>query len=114
MLLAGCPERRIEAYPDELAGVGVVVERTGDGFVVGRLIDRGPAAEAGVRIGDRIAAVDGRATRDQTLANVIASLRGRDGSEVQVAVQNEAGLSLVTLRRRVLSRTGGARDYRTR
>jgi C-terminal peptidase prc len=47
----------------------------------------GPAHKAGARPGDLILEVDGKTTRDRTLSEVIEMLRGKEGSEVSVVVQ---------------------------
>lgn len=97
----------IEAYPEELAGVGIVVKSESSGMLIGRVIDGGPAADAGLRAGDRIVAIDGESTDGRALASIVAQLRGRPDSEVVLQVTGAAGPSIVTVKRRVLARGAG-------
>lgn len=114
VLLAGsCGDKTIEAYPTELAGIGVVVKSAPDGFVVGSVIDGGPAREAGIKEGDRVLEVDGKPTEGRTLASVVDSLRGKDGSQVMVRIASGASpTEVVTIQRRVMRK--GAEGYQAR
>jgi C-terminal processing protease CtpA/Prc len=108
--LSACESRTLQAYPDQLAGVGIVVKTGPTGHVVSRVIEGGPAADAGVRPGDRIVAVDGATTDGQSLARVVESLRGEEGSEVVLRLAGGRGDVVVTVTRRLLARAGD--DYR--
>lgn len=107
-----CRSKTIQAYPDELAGIGVVLQAAPQGPTVQRIVLGGPADLAGLREGDRVVAVDGEATAGRSLASVVDMLRGRDGTEVRVAVDNHAGRSVIAVRRRLLAREGDG--YRTK
>jgi len=109
---AGCAEHTIQAYPDELAGIGVVLKSEPVGFVVGSVVDGGPAVEAGIKVGDRLLEVDGKSIEGKTLATVVDSLRGVDGSQVMVRVASAGDSEVMTLKRRVLRK--GSVGYQAR
>lgn len=105
----GC-RKTVQAYPDELAGVGVVLQSTAAGHAISRVVAGGPAANAGLQVGDRIVMINGEAVEGKPLANVVDALRGRDGTAVVVRVQGTQGSDVtVTLTRQRLTRSGS--DY---
>jgi uncharacterized GH25 family protein len=71
----------------ELSGIGVVLEAQGDALVVGRMIDGGGAAEAGLQPGDGILAVDGDSVVDLGFQGSIERIRGPEGSTVRLRVR---------------------------
>ena len=60
-----------------------------------------PAADAGIRAGDRIVAVNGEEIQDKPVDEVVSLIRGPEGSEVSLTLQRPPSLSLfvVTLTR---------------
>lgn len=107
-LLAAACQRTIQSYPDEFAGIGVVLRESAKGLVVSSLVEGGPAAEAGVHLGDTLKAVDGREIGGEKLASVVAKLRGVPGSSVVVTLEAEGGArDTFTLQRRSLTRRAG-------
>ena len=83
--------------PDELArlrdrtngqyrGVGLQVAQRGEQIVVTRAFPDGPADKAGLRGGDRIASVDGTSVVGKSLEEVVALIRGPDGTAVALGV----------------------------
>lgn len=105
--MAGCSDKTIEAYPAQLAGIGVVVKSSRGQHVVEEVIDGGPAAQAGLVAGARIVEVDGAPTKGRTLASVVDQLRGPDGSNVELRVQSATGVVTLSLKRGVLARGTG-------
>ncbi|MGI4975681.1 MAG: S41 family peptidase [Janthinobacterium lividum] len=100
------PPDRAEHVRDRLAGqvgVGVELARLGANLVLATVAANGPAAQAGLRAGDRLLAVDGVPTRGAPVAAVAASLVGEEDSEVRlrVAGPHEAARTLA-LRRAVV------------
>jgi carboxyl-terminal processing protease len=71
-------------------GVGIEVTESEDGsIVVVAPIEGSPAAEAGVRSGDRLLAVDGHAVGPGRLDEAIARMRGVAGSRVAVVLARD-------------------------
>ena len=74
-------------------GVGMLVQLTDDGAIeVARVYEDSPAEAAGVRMGDRIAAVDGvevSGESAQTLNEAIDRIQGEDGTTVVLSVQRD-------------------------
>ena len=75
-----------DSMSGEYSGIGAIVMMDDTGyFVVNDVVMNSPAEEAGVAIGDRIIAVEGKATTDindvSQLANMI---RGEDGTPVNI------------------------------
>jgi regulator of sigma E protease len=57
--------------------------------IVGRVVEGGPAAQAGLRTGDRIVAVDGQPV--QYWDEVLRAIQRQRGETLQLAVRSEAG-----------------------
>ncbi len=72
------------------SGIGVEVTRESGVIVVITPIDGSPAARAGIRAGDTIIAIEGRAIGDEDLAEAIASIRGEPGTVVNLTIGREA------------------------
>ena len=70
-------------------GIGVSVRAdTSTGYVkVVKAFENGPAYKAGVRADDYITAVEGTDIKDMDLDNVVAKIRGKEGSKVKVTFQ---------------------------
>ncbi|MYT71260.1 MULTISPECIES: S41 family peptidase [unclassified Streptomyces] len=105
-----------QALDGEYTGVGLWARRTADGQVqVTKVRSGSPAALAGIRDGDRIAAVNGRAVTGRPVTEVLTLLRGeRAGTSVHVGLQRGTRAWSETLRRANLptdsvsvSRVGG-------
>lgn len=67
-------------------GIGVTVESENDQTVVRAVQTGAPAAESGVRIGDRIVSVDERKVSGRSMRDVVRALRGRVGTTVSMGV----------------------------
>lgn len=74
-------------------GVGMLVQLTDDGAIeVARVYEDSPAEAAGVRMGDRIVAVDGvevSGESAQTLNEAIDRIQGEDGTTVVLSVERD-------------------------
>ena len=68
-------------------GVGLQVAQRGDAVVVVRVYDGSPAAQQGVRKGDRIVSVDGRSAAGRSLDSVVEQIRGDEGTKVTIGVR---------------------------
>lgn len=81
-------------------GVGVWVHRAANGVLrVMSVQPHSPAARAGMRAGDVLVSVSGRAVAQRSVADVVADLRGDIGSAVEVQVRR-AGRELTFRLRR--------------
>ena len=68
-------------------GVGMVLDGTGSGVVVARVVPGGPAARAGVRGGDRVLGIGGETLASGApLASVVAKVRGKVGTRLHMEV----------------------------
>jgi carboxyl-terminal processing protease len=87
-----CTDDQFEYYffnsifaPDQadsaIEHIGVTGAVQGDAFVVRALFDGGPAAKAGLRVGDRIRSADGRPF------STVGAFRGRAGHSVTLTVE---------------------------
>ena len=72
------------------SGIGVEVALDAGAIVVISPIDESPAARAGIRAGDRIIAVDGKAVDGTALADSVARIRGEPGTIVKLKIGREA------------------------
>lgn len=74
------------AARDGFGGIGVTLETTSDDFRITALTPQGPAERAGIRIGDRITAIDGAPTAGRRPAEIIHQLRGPMASTVVLTI----------------------------
>ncbi len=68
-------------------GVGVEVEVQPPGLLIVRVLERSPAAKAGILPGDRLLAIDGRETREIRLDEVMRRMRGEPGTPIRLRLQ---------------------------
>jgi carboxyl-terminal processing protease len=88
------------------AGVGLWLRREGTAVAVSQVAEHGPADGAGVRVGDVLLAVDGRATTGFTAAQAAAALRGQTGTVVRVVLSHQGQARSLDLRRAVVASPG--------
>lgn len=75
--------------PDVFDRSGMWVNKAGDDFEVMDVIAAGPAAAAGLKVGDTISAVDGRPAREVSLPELRARFRGDPpGTRIKLTVQS--------------------------
>jgi len=86
------------ALSGSYAGIGAEMDTTGSEPVVVGVFRGSPAAEAGLRRGDVIVAVDGTMTAGESLEQVISKVRGAAGSAVTLSVRRPASPDPLTLR----------------
>ncbi|MFC1444141.1 S41 family peptidase [Streptacidiphilus sp. N1-10] len=95
-----------EALDGRYTGVGLWVSRSAAGVVtVSKVPAGGPADRAGVRVGERLLAVDGRAVGGLPVTDTVALLRGAPqdaGSTVVLRLQRGRSVRQVELRRELL------------
>ena len=84
------------------AGIGVAVARRGGDVVVREVSPDGPAAEAGIRRGDRILAIDDQPVRGLDPAAVADLLSGEEGSLLALRVRGRSGRTVTVELERVV------------
>jgi carboxyl-terminal processing protease len=72
------------------SGIGVEVALESGVIVVIAPIDGSPAARAGIRPGDAIVGIEGRAVGDMALVEAIAAIRGEPGTVINLTLAREA------------------------
>ncbi len=72
------------------SGIGVEVALESGVIVVIAPIDASPAARAGIRAGDAIVGIGGRAVEDMELGEAIALIRGEPGTVVTLSIGRES------------------------
>lgn len=69
------------------SGIGVTMQQTPDGVIVSGVNRSGPAYTAGVQVGDRIVAIDGKDVTKMTTNELAALARGDAGTTVVLTVE---------------------------
>lgn len=72
-------------------GIGVVLGKKDDDFVVVAPMKGTPGDEAGIKAGDKILAVDGTNVDGMQLEDVVAKIRGKQGTEVELLLESTDG-----------------------
>lgn len=88
----------------ELAGIGVVLMPRGEALMVGRVVEGGGAAAAGLSRGDLVLAVDGHPVTELGFGGTIDRIRGVEGSRVILRIQRhgeDAPTDIAITRQRV-------------
>ncbi len=98
----------VQAFPDSFVGVGIELRMGTDGPFVVRVLGGGAAAQAGVQVGDRLLAVDGRSVVAMTLGDVIVAIRGAPDTQVALTLERGSHHVVVVVRRQAMSRNGDA------
>ena len=85
------PEERMSSFEllttGKYGGVGALIRQKGDYVIIAQPYKDSPADRAGLKIGDRIVAIDGEDARGFTTDKVSARLKGAPGSTVRVTVE---------------------------
>lgn len=93
------------------AGIGVAISQDEQGAFIRQVVRHSPAATAGMQVGDRLLAVDGKDVRETTLTEIGALLQGKTGTQVQITVSREGKeLSFRMKREKILEETVAARQ----
>lgn len=94
-------ETRSAAMESEIVGIGVEVKQHDSGLLIMKALRGGPAAEAGLKAGDIITAIDGRSIDGMLIGNSVDLMKGTNGSRIQMSiVRNGSAARNVTLARR--------------
>ncbi len=94
---------RTAALDEEIVGIGVEVREHADGLVIVKPLKGSPAAEAGLRAGDVVTAIDGRDIAGLKLAESSDLMTGPVASRLMLSVTREDGTkrSFTVVRRKV-------------
>ncbi|OQA20795.1 MAG: putative CtpA-like serine protease [Actinobacteria bacterium ADurb.Bin346] len=77
----------MDSYSGTMSGIGVVVTADENGqVVIVNVIENTPASEKGLKEKDIITAVNGTSTKDIALDQVVAMIKGKEGTEVIITV----------------------------
>ena len=103
---------RSAALESEIVGIGVEVKVHESGLLIMKALRAGPAAEAGLKSGDIITAVDGRSINGMPLTNSVDLMKGTAGSRMQLRIvrNGSQGTDVTLVRRRV--RVYTVNDYK--
>ncbi len=89
------------ALESEMVGIGVEIKPHDDGLLLIRALRGGPAAEAGLKNGDIITAINQRTIAGMPMAQSVDLIKGQSGSRVQLKITRDGYRSqTVTLTRR--------------
>jgi carboxyl-terminal processing protease len=80
-----------EQTSGEVSGVGMQLRKEGEDLVVANTLADSPAAKAGLKAGDIILVIDGRAGRNLTAEAAADLIKGEDGSQVTLTVRHSDG-----------------------
>ena len=72
-------------------GIGVVLGKKDDDFVVVAPMEGTPGDKAGIKAGDKIIAVDGTNVDGMQLEDVVGKIRGKQGTEVELTLAGADG-----------------------
>jgi hypothetical protein len=81
----------------ELAGLGLVLSARDDMLAIGMVAPQGGGAEAGLRVGDGIVAINGQLVTEIGFDAAIQSIRGPENSPITLGVRRKAGADPVTV-----------------
>ncbi len=84
------------------SGLGLRIAAQGEALVIAAVSRDGPAAEAGIRRGDRLLAIDGRPVSGNDPGRAAALLEGPEGSEVTLTLAQGSRRRTVRLTRLVV------------
>ncbi|MFZ2007995.1 MAG: S41 family peptidase [Stellaceae bacterium] len=75
------------AARDGFGGIGVTLETANSDFSITAVSENGPAQHAGLKIGDKIVAIDGTPVAGHQVSDIIHELRGPIGSIVGLTIE---------------------------
>jgi carboxyl-terminal processing protease len=88
-----------ESTEGEFEGVGMTVTAVKQGLRINQVYDNSPAKDGGLRAGDVIVKVDGRALAGKTSDQATALIKGRAGTSVTLTIDSGKGTRDVRLKR---------------
>jgi len=89
----------LESTQGEFCGIGVVIDNTkkdkDEALNLVDVIHTGPADKVGVRAGDKIVQINDEAIKDMAVEEIIAKLKGKRNTTVQIKVQRAGNRELL-------------------
>ncbi|MDA1013101.1 MAG: S41 family peptidase [Planctomycetota bacterium] len=85
---------------DHVVGIGVEIKAVDRGLQIVKVLSGGPAAQGGLKAGDRIISVDGKQLTEQTIARAVDMIGGSEGTRVTLGINRGSQTGSVTLTRR--------------
>src|SRR3954447_17312420 len=82
-------ERHMERTTGDYAGVGLLVDARNGWVTIVSAMQGSPAERAGIRTGDQLVEVDGKASADWTLDQAVDAMRGTIGSPIDLSLRRE-------------------------
>ena len=79
-------------------GVGSLIRKRGEHVLFAQPYKGAPADEVGIKVGDKIVAIDGKSATSLDIAEVSARLKGEPGTEVEVVIERNIDAAIDTLR----------------
>ncbi len=96
------PEEQLSAFDlmttGKYGGVGSLIRKKGEWVIFAQPYEGSPADRAGIRIGDRILAIDGESARGVDPDWISSRLKGTPDTEVEVVIERLLGGAVDTLR----------------
>ena len=94
---------RSASLEGEIVGVGVEIKDDAEGLMIMKALRGGPAAEAGLKSGDIITAINGRRLRGMPMSQSVDLMKGNAGSRIELTVvrNGSRGANVTLMRRRV-------------
>lgn len=83
----------------QYGGIGSLIHQEGKNIYIAEPYEGLPADKAGVRIGDRILAVNGESTEGRSNADVSSAMRGQAGTDVTLRLERDGKAFDVTITR---------------
>ncbi len=83
--------RRKRLRTGRMVGLGVSIDAQSDGILIKRVLPDSGATKAGLKDGEIITKIDGRATPGMTNDSVVRLLRGPEGTTVRLKVRSQRG-----------------------
>ena len=83
----GCEDKQIvRGYPDQYSGIGVElkIDESTQQPIVERVLAGSPAEQAGLKIGDKIVAIDEEPTQGLPFGEIVFKIRGKTGSQLSL------------------------------
>ncbi len=96
-----------ESAKGEYGGIGIRAEHLEDAIYVRFIFDDSPSKKAGLKVNDKIVAIDGQSTENMSVEDGSELLRGKPNSKLKLSVisENEDTVREISLRRKIIKFT---------